>query len=90
MPIVLQKAFTDGPTEWELEQTTFGGGNLSTQEYWQYFGIVYCEYIVAVFRGAVLRILPVLPSISGFGTAGTACTRDPVQLILPILAVLGP
>ena len=34
-----------------------------------------------IFRVSVLRIVPVLSSISGFDTAGTACTRSSVPLI---------
>ena len=53
------------------------------------FGNLYCEYS-AVVRGSALRVLPVLPSILGFDTAGTVCTRGSVLLILPVLEVLGP
>ena len=48
---------------------------------------VYSEYKVC--RGSVLRILPVLKSISGFDTAGMACTRGSALLVLPLLAVFG-
>ena len=68
-----------------MEQITFGSSIWST-EYWQYFGITYCEYsqyfeglysgycLYSKFRGSIL-------------TAGTACTRGSVLLILPVFAV---
>ena len=44
-----------------------------------------------VFRGSAMRILlACTPRISGFDTAGTACTRGFVLLMLPVLAVFGP
>ena len=46
--------------------------------------------ILLVFRGSVLRIVPVFPRIAGFDTADTACTRGSVLLILAALAVFGP
>ena len=72
--------------EWDLEQITFGGGQLEYLEYWQYFGSIYCEYsqcsgvlycgyclyILQVFRGSILRILPVLAVL----TAHTPSTRS--------------
>ena len=43
-----------------------------------------------VFRGSILWILGVLPSILDVCTAGTACTRRYVLLILPVLALFRP
>ena len=72
------------------------------QEYSQYFRVLYSEVLLVrvllgvfysnaeVFRGLILSILRVLPSILDFGAAGTACTRAFVLLILPVLAVFGP
>ena len=58
-----------------MEQITFGaGGRL---EYLRVLAVLreYILRVLVVFLGSVLRILPVLPSISVLGTASTACTR---------------
>ena len=67
-----------------------------------YFMVLYCKVLLVrvllgvfysnadVFRGLTLSILGSTPSILDFCTAGTACTRAYVLLILPALAVFGP
>ena len=87
VPIVFQKTFADGWShEWELEHTALGGGTSSGS----ISGTCTAGTRSTSRFCTVLRILPELPSISGFDTAGTACTRGSVMLILPALAVFGP
>ena len=73
--------------EWDMEKISFGGGNWST---YRVLAVLreYILRVLAVFRGYVLCILSALPGIPGCGTAGTACTRGSVLLILPVLAVI--
>ena len=62
------------------------------------WGQLECLRVLAVFRDYIeysqyfevhiLRTLPILHSRRG--SAGTACTRGPVLLMLPVLAVFGP
>lgn len=86
MPIALQKTFPDGPTS-EPEQIRW-------ERSWSTYRVlaVNRDYMlrVLVCRESVLRILPVIVSISGVDTAGTAFTRGPVPLVLPALTVFGP
>ena len=68
------------------------GANYFSGEQLEYSTVpaVFWEYIVrvlAVFRGSVLRILSILPRISGFDTADTPVLAVLLLLILPVLAV---
>ena len=71
------------------------GANYFSGEQLEYSTVpaVFWEYIVrvlAVFRGSVLRILSILPRISGFDTADTPVLAVLLLLILPVLAVFRP
>ena len=81
MPIDLQNTFTDGPTSGSCsvllsvdQLECLSTGSLA----------VFRDFIrraLAVCRGSVLRILPALPSMSGFDTAGTAYTRGSLLML---------
>ena len=86
--ILLQTALTvhGWSHKWELKQTT--GWELEYSEYWRYFGSICCEHSKYLRVQHSYRLST--PAISDVCTAGSACTRGSVLLIILPVAVFGP
>ena len=78
VPFSLHKAFTDDPASVRFAR-------VATNSYFR-GGAPGVLGVLAVFTGSILLILWSTTSISDVCTAGTACTRGSVLLMLPLLA----